>query len=556
MAGRILVDRARRPRIAAQARLQPAVAGKEGDAGRAADRQNLRYRWIILAGLITAAIMEVLDTTIINVALPQMAGNLNATTDEIAWVATGYILSNVIVLPMTAWLSDRFGRHSYLSFSILLFVVSSLFCGTSKTLTELVFWRILQGAGGAALLSTAQATLQQVFPKNEQGMVQTLFILGIVVAPTVGPTLGGIITDNYHWSWVFFVNIPIGLVSLALTWFFLHDTKAKNKSSAIDSLGVLLLVLSLGPMQYVLQEGETDNWYASVAIQRLTVLSAASFAALFVWELSPRNLNPVVDLRVLKNKSFSAGLVLFLVLGFGLYGGTFIFPLFTQNVLGFSPTATGLTLLPGGIATAVAAMLCGRILSAPKPVVDVRLLVLFGVAVYILSMWQLGHLSSASGEPDTRLGLIVRGFGIGFLTTPLNNALFASLSASQTAQGSSFINLARQLGGSFGIAVLNTYITNMTAFHRADLISYLTAGDPAFLSRQASVAQRLVADGYSTAEAQASSLALIDKAVQTQASVMSYNDGFLLMGVTLALVMPAILLLRSPKPGAPEGKAA
>ena len=190
------------------------------------------YRWIILIGLITAAVMEVLDTTIINVALPQMAGNLNATTDEIAWVSTGYILSNVIVLPMTAWLSQRFGRKNYLCFSILLFIVASFFCGTSSTLIELVFWRILQGAGGAALLSTAQATLRQIFPKEQQGMVQTLFILGIVVAPTVGPTLGGVITDNYHWPWVFFINIPIGLISSCLVWLFLHDTPGAEQGRA------------------------------------------------------------------------------------------------------------------------------------------------------------------------------------------------------------------------------------------------------------------------------------------------------------------------------------
>jgi DHA2 family multidrug resistance protein len=225
--------------------------------------------------------------------------------------------------------------------------------------------------------------------------------------------------------------------------------------------------------------------------------------------------------------------------------------LFTQNVLGFSPTATGLVLLPGGLATAVSAMICGRILSAPRRIIDPRLLVLFGVAVFTLSMWQLGHLSIASGEPDTRLALIIRGFGLGFLFTPLNNVLFATLRGPEVAQGSSFLNLCRQLGGSFGIAVLNTYITNQTEFHRYDLVSHLTSGDPQFLERQQAIMSNLITHGLSPVSAQAAALAQISATVQAQASVMAYNDGFLLLGLCFILVTPAILLLRAPKPGAP-----
>jgi len=498
-------------------------------------------------------VMEVLDTTIINVALPQMAGNLNATTDEIAWVSTGYILSNVVVLPMTAWLSARFGRKNYLCFSILLFIIASFFCGTSHTLIELVLWRIAQGAGGAALLSTAQATLREVFPKEQQSLVQTLFILGIVVAPTVGPTLGGVITDNYQWSWVFFINIPIGLISLALVWFFLHDTKAQNKTGSIDYIGIVLLTAGLGSLQYVLEEGERDDWFDSVGIQRLTLLAAVSLVAMVFWELSPRNKHPIVDFRVLKNKSFSAGLVLFLALGFGLYGGIFIFPLFTQNVLGFSPTATGLVLLPGGLATAASAMICGRLLSNPKKSIDPRLLIVFGVCLFTWSMWSLGHLSLASGEPDTRTALIIRGFGLGFLFTPINNVIFAALKGPEIAQGSSFINLFRQLGGSFGIAVLNTYITNQAKFHRANLVSYLTPGDPNYLARVHGLTANAVAHGLSLPDAARAAMYGLDRTVQAQAAVMSFNDGFLLLGMSFIFTSPAILLLRTSKKPPPPG---
>ena len=536
---------------------ETATSGSQSAAGpslaASANEANLRVRWVILIGLITAAVMEVLDTTIINVALPQMAGNLNATTDEIAWVSTGYILSNVVVLPMTAWLSLRFGRKNYLCFSILLFIIASFFCGTSTNLIQLVFWRIIQGAGGAALLSTAQATLAQVFPKTEQTLVQTLFILGIIVAPTVGPTLGGVITDNYHWSWVFFINVPIGLVSLSLVWFFLTDTAAQNKCGAIDFIGILLLMAGLGSLQYVLEEGERDDWFNSVAIVRLSIVAVVALVSLVAWELSPRNKQPVVDFRVLKNKSFTAGLVLFLSLGFGLYGGIFIFPLFTQNVLGFSPTATGLVLLPGGLATAVSAMASGRLLAGPKRVVDPRVLILCGVCLFSWSMWQLGHLSIASGEPDTRAALIIRGFGLGFLFAPINNVIFAALKGPELAQGSSFINLFRQLGGSFGIAVLNTYITNMTRFHRADLLTNLTSGNSLLTVRQHAVASNLLAHGYSAVASTKAAMAIVEHTIQAQASVMAFNDGFLLLGLSFVFTSPAILLLRVGKSAAPPG---
>ena len=523
-----------------------------GSSGAPAAAALNPHRWIILVGLITAAVMEVLDTTIINVALPQMAGNLNATIDEIAWVSTGYILSNVIVLPMTAWLGQRFGRKRYLVFSILLFIVASFFCGTSKTLIELVFWRILQGAGGAALLSTAQATLRQIFPREQQGIVQTIFILGIVMAPTLGPMAGGYITDNYNWPWVFFVNIPIGLVAAFLVATYLHDAPGSAKAGPIDLAGIGLLTVGLGSLQYVLEEGKRDDWFDSVLITRLAILAAVSLAAMLAWELSPRNKAPVVDFRVLKNRDLTAGLVLFLALGFGLYGAIFIFPQFTQNVLGFSPTATGLVLLPGGLATGLGAIICGRITSLPKPPIDIRALIIFGMVIFILSMWMLGHLSTASGEPDTQFALIIRGFGLGFLFTPINFVVFASLKGPEVQQASGLINLARQLGGSFGIAVLNTYIANMQAFHRAYLVSNFYSGNPLYDQRIAGAAARLVANGSSATEAHRGALKILDGSVMAQAATMSYNDAFLLLGVTFVLAVPAVFLLHKPKK-APAG---
>src|SRR6266508_4093805 len=255
-----------------------------------------RYRWLILAGLITAAIMEVLDTTIVNVALPQMAGNLGATQQEISWVATGYILSNVVVLPMTAFFTRRSSDLRYLTASIILFAVASFLCGTSHSLVELVVWRIVQGAGGAALLSTAQATIRQIFPREQQGLVQAVFLLGIIVAPTLGPTLGGWITDNYTWNWCFFINIPIALASTFLVSTFLHDPPGQERHrGTVDWIGISLLIVGLGSLQYVLEEGNQDDWFANQWIARLAIVAGLCLTTMVWWELSRRNRHPVVD---------------------------------------------------------------------------------------------------------------------------------------------------------------------------------------------------------------------------------------------------------------------
>ena len=514
----------------------------------AADAALNQHRWLILLGLITAAIMEVLDTTIVNVALPQMAGNLGATFDEIGWVATGYILSNVIVLPMTAFFTARFGRRNYLTASILLFAFASFMCGTSHSLTELVLWRIVQGSGGAALLSTAQATIRQVFPREQQGMVQALFILGIIVAPTVGPTLGGWITDNYNWNWIFFINIPIAAVSMFLVTGFLHDPPwMKRRKSEIDWLGIGLLTVGLGTLQYVLEEGRRNDWFQDPLMIKFAVIAGVSLCALLWWELSSRNRHPVIEFHVLRNRELSASIFLFIALGFGLYGGVFIFPLFTQSILNFTPTETGLALLPGGIATAVAAVICGRLLNGDKPLVDGRILIAFGVCVFLLAMWQLGHLTTQAGEPDARAALIIRGFGLGFLFTPINNSAYGSLDPKTAQQASGLINLARQLGGSFGIAALSTFVDKHTQLHRVDLVQNIYAGNPALVERQRMLTSGFIAHGYSPLQAAHAAMGAIDQIVMRQAAMLSYNDAWMLIMMAFVVASPAIFLLRKPK---------
>ena len=520
------------------------------------EEELLPYRWLILAGLITAAILEVLDTTIVNVALPQMAGNLGATSEEIGWVSTGYILSNVVVLPMTAWLSGRFGRRRYLSGSIILFLVASLFCGTSHGLGELVFWRILQGAGGAALLSTAQSTIREIFPKEQQGTVQSIYVLGIIVAPTIGPTLGGYITDNYSWPWIFFVNLPIGLFALAVVSSFLTDARYAVKRTAVDWWGVGLLTVGLASLQYVLEEGNANDWFQSAAILRLTFVAACALSAFLWWELSPRNPSPIVNLRVMKNRDLSAAMILFGALGFGLYGGIFIFPLFAQSILRFTPTVTGLVLMPGALATGAAAIICGRLLNGKIQLVKPRTLIIVGMALFIYSMWDLGHLTAQSGEPDTRWALIVRGFGLGLLFTPVNLAAFATLQGPEIPQGASLLNLMRQLGGSFGIAVLGTFVTNQTQAHRADLVKNVYPGNPAFDATYNGLVGSLQGRGFDLPSAQQAALSIINRTVQTQAATLSFANAFLLIGIAVAVVSPCVFLLRSGKSGASKAGAA
>jgi DHA2 family multidrug resistance protein len=507
-----------------------------------------RYRWIILLGLITAAIMEVLDTTIVNVALPQMAGNLGATQEEIGWVATGYILSNVVFLPMTAFFAERFGRQRYLTFSIILFIVSSFFCGTSNSLIELVFWRVLQGAGGAALLSTAQATIRQIFPTEQQGMVQAIFLLGIIVAPTLGPTLGGWITDNYQWHWCFFINVPIGVLSAFLVSTFLKDPPGSvRQARPVDWAGISLLTLGLAALQYVLEEGNSEDWYQSTTIVRLTAVAAVCLVAMLWWELTPRNKHPVVNFRVLHNRDLAASIFLFVALGFALYGGTFIFPLFTQSILRFTPTETGLALLPGGLATASTALICGALLNGARPRADARVLIGIGVCLLLWAMWDLGHLSVDAGEGDVRWALLIRGAGLGMLFTPINNVAYASLKPSEAQQAAGLINLSRQLGGSFGIALLASYVTTHTQIHRADLVSNVYPGNPLVEQRLQAFVANLMAHGYSLDAARRAAYGILDQQVTRQAAMLSYNDAWMLLLFTFLAVSPAILLLRRPK---------
>jgi MFS transporter, DHA2 family, multidrug resistance protein len=512
---------------------------------------NFQYRWTILFGLILTVVLQVLDSTIVNVALPQMAGNFGATSDQIGWVSTGYILSAVVVLPMTAWLSVRFGRKRYLTTSILIFILASFLCGTSQTLSEMIIWRVMQGVGGAALLSTSQATLLQVFPKSQHPLVLGIFSLGIVVAPTVAPYLGGWLTDNYSWQWVFFINLPIGAIAAFIVITFLHDTQQQPSRGAVDWLGIGLLAGGLASLQYVLEEGERYNWFDDPTITRLAVFASLALIAFITWELWPTNLAPVVNLRVLKDRNLAVGASISAVLGFGLYGALFLFSLFVQGVLRYTPTESGLLLFPGGLGTAVAVILCSRLLSGQKKKIDPRILMATGLIGVVVGNWLLGHLSTDSGPESVQLGLVIRGLGLGFLFIPIQNLAFSTLRGVQIAQGTAMNNLLQQLGGSFGIAVLNTYVTSMIQFHRSNLVSNLSSSNLVFSDRLNEYAGAFAAHGYGLGAARGAALAAINASVDAQSATMAYDDAFIVVALVFVLVLPLLIFFR---PGRAEAK--
>ena len=360
--------------------------------------------------------------------------------------------------------------------------------------------------------------------------------------------LGGWLTDNYSWPWVFFVNLPIGLVSTFLIATYLQNSRYENESAgSVDWAGIGLLAVGLGSLQYVLQEGQLNDWFGSALITRLAVLAGAALTAFVGWELWPGNTLPAVNLRVLKDRNLLGGSLLGGAMGFGLVGGLFIFPLFVQGILGFTATETGIVLFPAGLAILLGIGVCGALIQKGF---DPRILIGVGIAVFIVANWDLGHLSPQSDAHSTLRGQILRGLGIGFLFIPVSVTAYSTLKGAQIAQGTALWNLSLQLGGSLGIAALNTYVVNMTAYHRADLTSFLFSGSAALSERQSGLAQTLVSQGYAASDARTAALGLIDSLVNVQAQTMAYNNAFVMIGFAFAFAFPIILLLQRPKPGA------
>ncbi|MDR3709780.1 MAG: MDR family MFS transporter [Capsulimonadaceae bacterium] len=491
--------------------------------------------------MMMGAFMQSLDNTSVVPALPMMQGNLGASPDEINWVGTGYILSTVVVLPMSAWLSYRFGRKRYLLGSILLFTSACTLCGLSDSLETLVFWRIVEGACGAGLMSIGQSTILEVFPRKQSVLVQTIFSFGIMTAPTVGPAFGGWMVDNYSWQYIFLTKFPIGIIIAYLIGRYLHDSPRQNASSAIDWMGIGLLGVGLGSLQYVLEEGQRYDWFDDASITRISVIAAICLTAFIAWELRRGNTAPVVELRVLKDRGLAAGVLLTTLVGFAIYSTTYMFPMFVQNILRFTPTESGMSLVPGGVVMGFAVLVSGQLM---RRGVDARYLILLGIPIFILSMWYMGHLSSLSGYDDAQIGLILRGLSLGFISTPITVAAFAGLRGRQIPAGAGLLNLCRQLGGSFGIALLSSYVQSMAVLHRTTLVSRLATTNQGLSARVSATCGALTMKGMNPSAAHAAALALVDRAVQRQAMTIAYNNAYLLVGVVFAVLIPSVFLFK------------
>lgn len=516
-------------------------------ASVAAGADRYKNRYIIAITVSLASVLELLDTSIVNVAIPHMMGNLGATLDEIAWVSTGYIVANVIILPITGWLSAFFGRRRYFAGSIAIFTLASFFCGNAHTLAELVAGRVVQGLGGGALLSTSQAILYEEFPREEYGTAMAIFGVGVMVGPTLGPTLGGYITDAAGWPWIFYINIPFGMLALALTLTYITDSRHQVRAERVDYPGLLLLAVGIGMLQTMLERGERLDWFDSREVTAYAVISAAAIVG-FLWH-ELRTEHPVVDLRILKSRQLSIGVVFGAVLGVCLYATVFVLPVYLQNLQGFTAEQTGFVILPGALASAFTMASMGRF----QGKFDERLSIMAGVGLFALSMWKHAHFTTESGMADFFWPLIFRGVGLGLIFVPLTNLTLADLPMSKIPNGTGLFNLTRQLGGSVGIAVSATLVQRFAAIHRADLITNITPFSEASRERLAGITAMLIAKGTPAPVASSQALAIVDRLVQRQALMLSFEQLFLLFGAAFVLSLGLLAFMHKRKGAAAGG---
>ena len=496
-------------------------------------------KWAIALTASLGAILEVIDTSIVNVALTDIQATLGATISEVGWVVTGYAIANVILIPLSAWLGDVFGKKNYFVFSMAGFTLASVLCGFAVNLPMLVVARILQGLFGGGLLAKAQAILFETFPPAEQGMAQSIFGVGVIAGPAIGPTLGGYLTDTLGWRWIFFINLPIGIAAVIMAWIFLRPDGAKNKAmnQQVDWTGIALLAIAVGSLQAFLEEGEKDDWFNSSLITTLAITALLGLG-LFIWrELSTRS--PAVELRVLRHRSLAAGSLYSGILGMGLYGALFAVPLFTQSVLGFTATQTGFLLAPGALASAIVMVILGKISSK----VDARLLIGAGAIGTALVMFQLANITPQTGTDELFLPLVWRGAATVLMFLPLSLATLGSLPKQDISSGSGFYNLTRQLGGSVGIAILTTLLAQREVFHKAVLSAKLTPYDLETSQRLNALTSAFQSHGSDAATAHQQALTSLENLVNTQAAILSYADIFRFVGIVFLCSLPLLLFL-------------
>ena len=503
--------------------------------------------WFIAATVMLATFMEVLDTSVANVALPHIAGNLSATVDEATWVLTAYLVANAIVLPLSGWFSTLFGRTQFYMACVAIFTVSSLLCGIAPSLPLLIVFRILQGLGGGALQPISQAILVESFPREKQGVATAFYGMGVVVAPVIGPTLGGWMTDNFSWRWIFLINIPFGILSILLTTMLIKDPpdfvrKTFKTGLKLDYIGLGLLATGLAALEIMLDEGQREDWFSSHMIVAAAVIAVVALIAVVVWEL--RQTDPVVDFRILKNRSFAVAAVTMYAVGFILYGSTALLPIFLQTMLGYTALLSGLVLSPGGVAMMIGFAIVGRILGTVQP----RTLIIFGLLVSALGTYQMSGFNLNIDFNTAMWARTLQAFGLAFLFVPINVAAFAAIPREKLGYATGLMNLFRNIGGSAGIAMITTMMARRSQFHQGTLVGHVTPLDAGYGEMLNGTASTLVAQGASAADAAGQAQGLVYGLVQRQALMMAVTDTFFVLSLIFVAMVPLALLIKRTGP--------
>jgi DHA2 family multidrug resistance protein len=502
--------------------------------------------WIIAMTVMLATFMEVLDTSVANVALPHIAGDLSASVDESTWVLTSYLVSNAIVLPMGGWFSMLLGRKRFYMICVGLFTVSSFLCGLAPSLGMLVFFRVLQGVGGGALQPMSQAILVETFPREKHGTAMAVFGMGVVLAPVVGPTLGGWITDNYSWRWIFFINIPVGILALVLTTFLIFDPPYLVRKAfaglKIDYIGLGLLATGLGALEVVLDEGQREDWFSSHFIVTFAAIMVICLVAVVFWEL--RQKEPIIDFRILKERNYMLATLSMLVLGFVLYGSTALLPLFLQTLLGYTAMLSGLVLSPGGIAVLICMPLVGILLRRYQA----RWLVVCGVIVSASGLFYMSKFNLQVDYQTAVWARVIQSTGLAFLFVPISVVAFAFIPKERTNYATGLFNLARNIGGSSGIATVTTLLARRAQFHQQVLTAHLTPYDSAYRTALQRTTQMLHTQGASLPDAALQAQGMIYGTVVRQSSMLAFADAFWVMSVLFVAIVPLMFLMRKSGP--------
>jgi DHA2 family multidrug resistance protein len=501
--------------------------------------------WIIAATVMLATFMEVLDTSVANVSLPHIAGSLDSTNDEATWVLTSYLVANAIVLPLSGFFSELFGRKRFYMACVIIFTVSSTLCGLAPSLGALIVFRVLQGLGGGALQPVSQAILVESFPKEKRGVAMAFYGMGVVVAPIIGPTLGGWITDNYSWRWIFLINIPVGVLSVLLTGMLIHDPhflKRKAAGFKLDYIGLGLLSLGLAFLEIVLDEGQREDWFGSRLILWSAVIAVFALVSVVVWEL--RQKEPVVDFHVLRDRNFAISTLTMFMLGFVLYGSSMMLPLFLQTMLGYSATQSGLVLSPGGVVVVCLLPLVGVLVSKTQP----RWLVVFGLVFCSLGLLLMGQFTLEVDFHHAVLSRIVQSVGLAFLFVPINATAFNFITREKTGYATGLINLARNVGGSAGIAMCTTIVARRAQFHQNLLVGNLSWLEAPFQNMVQGAQALLFSRGSDPAQAAQQAQGLAYYTLVRQANMMAFIDAFRILAVLFLAMVPLMFFMRKTKP--------